>query len=86
MEAVERRGGNPFMELSLPQAVMRFKQGFGRLMRRGTDRGVVVVTDTRIINKAYGSLFVSSLPATRQSFKERSLLLEDIERFLYESS
>ncbi|MFP4644333.1 MAG: helicase C-terminal domain-containing protein [Spirochaetales bacterium] len=82
-EAVERRGGNPFMELSLPDAVVRFKQGFGRLMRRGSDRGIVVVTDPRITRKQYGSLFTSSLPQTRREDAPSDILLERIERFYF---
>ncbi|MDR3201341.1 MAG: hypothetical protein LBT68_07760, partial [Spirochaetales bacterium] len=82
MEAIQRRGGNPFTELSLPEAVMKFKQGFGRLMRRTADRGIVLVSDGRIISKSYGSLFISSLPETRRSIKSTSSLMEDIENFL----
>ena len=54
---------DPFMQYALPQAVLRFKQGFGRLIRRKTDRGVVVVLDRRIKSKAYGRAFRESLPA-----------------------
>ncbi|MFW5741861.1 MAG: helicase C-terminal domain-containing protein [Spirochaetota bacterium] len=82
-EAIEARGGNAFGELSLPEAVMKFRQGFGRLMRRGTDRGIVVVTDVRVLTKRYGSLFLQSLPETHSSQREASGVLEDIERFLY---
>ena len=52
----------PFQEYALPQAVIRFKQGFGRLIRRKTDRGVVVVMDRRLRSKAYGASFLRSLP------------------------
>jgi len=64
-DAIEKRGGNAFMELSLPEAVVRFKQGFGRLIRHSEDRGVVVVLDSRVLGKRYGSLFVESLPPVR---------------------
>lgn len=53
---------NPFMELSLPLAVLKFKQGFGRLIRTAQDRGVCVILDRRVISKRYGSMFVQSLP------------------------
>jgi DNA polymerase-3 subunit epsilon/ATP-dependent DNA helicase DinG len=53
---------DPFNEYALPQAVIRFKQGFGRLIRRKTDRGVVVVMDRRLRSKAYGSSFLRSVP------------------------
>lgn len=61
-ELIESRGGNPFMEDSLPRAVIRFKQGFGRLIRSKSDKGRVVVLDDRIINARYGRLFISALP------------------------
>ena len=64
-EAIERRDGNPFMELSLPEAVLRFKQGFGRLIRHSEDRGVVAVLDSRIVHKRYGKIFLDSLPRCR---------------------
>lgn len=82
-ESIELAGGNSFMELSLPEAVIRFRQGFGRLMRRKTDRGVVTVLDRRILAKKYGSLFISSLPETKQCFESFSDVLHRIERFLY---
>jgi ATP-dependent DNA helicase DinG len=82
-EAVEKGGGNPFMELSLPEAVMKFKQGFGRLMRRSSDRGVVAVLDGRLIKKSYGSVFLRSLPETMTSFADFDGVLRDAERFLY---
>jgi DNA polymerase-3 subunit epsilon/ATP-dependent DNA helicase DinG len=53
---------DPFNEYALPQAVLRFKQGFGRLIRRKTDRGVMVVLDGRIKSKGYGQAFLHSLP------------------------
>jgi ATP-dependent DNA helicase DinG len=82
-EAVERNGGNPFMDLSLPEAVIKFKQGFGRLMRRSSDRGVVAVLDSRLIKKQYGSLFLQALPETRTSFSDFSSILRDTENFLF---
>ncbi|MBI2421261.1 MAG: DEAD/DEAH box helicase [Candidatus Hydrogenedentes bacterium] len=62
-EAIEASGGNAFMEYSVPQAVIKFRQGFGRLIRRKTDRGVVLVLDPRIVRKYYGKLFLESLPS-----------------------
>jgi ATP-dependent DNA helicase DinG len=61
-ELIESRGGNPFMEDSLPRAVIRFRQGFGRLIRSATDRGRVVVLDPRILTARYGEQFLSALP------------------------
>jgi ATP-dependent DNA helicase DinG len=82
-ELLEKRGGNPFMELSLPDAVMKFKQGFGRLMRRSSDHGAVAVLDSRILRKFYGQAFIRSLPETKTSFKEFDSVVRDVERFLF---
>jgi len=53
---------DPFNEYSLPEAILRFRQGFGRLIRTESDRGIVVVLDKRIISKRYGKMFIDSLP------------------------
>lgn len=63
LELIEARGGNPFMEDSLPRAVIRFKQGFGRLVRSATDSGRVVVLDPRLVKSRYGGLFLDALPS-----------------------
>jgi ATP-dependent DNA helicase DinG len=65
MELLEKRGYNSFSAYSLPEAVMRLKQGFGRLMRRHEDYGAVVVLDSRIVKKSYGRTFLQSLPPAR---------------------
>lgn len=62
IEQIRRRGGNPFLEYQLPEAVLRFRQGFGRLIRSRTDRGVVVILDPRVVTKHYGGRFLESLP------------------------
>jgi ATP-dependent DNA helicase DinG len=62
IEAIEARGGKPFQELTLPEAILRFKQGFGRLIRTADDSGTVVVLDPRILRKWYGRLFMAALP------------------------
>lgn len=61
-ESIEARGGNPFKEYSLPEAVLKFRQGVGRLIRSATDHGTVVILDSRIRNQWYGKLFLESLP------------------------
>ncbi len=63
-EQIKERKGNPFMELSVPQAVIRFKQGFGRLVRTQRDKGIVIVFDRRIVDSRYGKYFLNSLPDT----------------------
>ena len=62
LEAIREAGGNPFGDYQLPQAVLKFRQGFGRLIRTHRDRGSVVVLDPRIYSKPYGRAFVNSLP------------------------
>ncbi len=54
--------GDPFREYAVPQAILRFRQGFGRLIRSRTDRGVVVILDRRVVSKSYGRAFLKSLP------------------------
>ncbi len=61
-EAIEARGGNAFINYSVPQAVIKLRQGFGRLIRRRSDRGAVLVLDRRIVTKYYGRIFLESLP------------------------
>jgi len=63
LEAITRAGGNPFMEYSVPEAIIRLKQGFGRLIRCKTDTGIVVILDSRIKTKRYGKRFLQALPA-----------------------
>ena len=63
-ERIERSGGSSFRDYALPEAVIRFRQGFGRLIRTKSDRGVVVITDPRIVTKSYGAVFRRSIPAT----------------------
>jgi len=63
IEAIRAAGGNPFMEFQLPEAVLKMKQGFGRLIRSRRDRGIVVILDKRIKTKYYGRNFLQALPA-----------------------
>ncbi len=62
LEAIKEAGGNPFGDYQLPQAVIKFRQGFGRLIRTNRDRGSVVVLDPRIYTRHYGKVFIKSLP------------------------
>jgi ATP-dependent DNA helicase DinG len=62
IESIEARGGNSFLEYSLPEAVLKFRQGIGRLIRTKTDQGIIVVLDNRILTKRYGQAFLDSAP------------------------
>jgi len=62
LESIASRGGNSFLEYTLPEAILKFKQGAGRLIRTREDRGIVTVLDSRILKKSYGRAFISSLP------------------------
>jgi ATP-dependent DNA helicase DinG len=66
VEAIRREGGDPFIEFQLPQAVLTLKQGVGRLIRDFADRGLIVLGDPRLRTKAYGRLFIASLPPMPQ--------------------
>jgi ATP-dependent DNA helicase DinG len=80
-EAISARGGDPFSEYSLPNAIVKFKQGFGRLIRNKRDRGCIVCLDTRLINKRYGKMFLESLPKCQQFFAEEELIREKMSDF-----
>lgn len=79
VQAIEARGGNAFMSYSVPEAILRLRQGFGRLIRSQSDRGVVAIFDRRIVEARYGSLFRSSLPPAPMVRR-----LEDVQRFFGE--
>lgn len=73
MEALSAENIDGFASYALPSAVIRFRQGFGRLIRSSEDRGVVVVLDNRLVDKWYGQAFLSSLPPV-------NLMVEDTNR------
>jgi ATP-dependent DNA helicase DinG len=62
LELVEKRGGDPFTEFSLPEAILKLRQGAGRLIRTKSDHGIVVILDNRIVTKPYGRAFLQALP------------------------
>jgi ATP-dependent DNA helicase DinG len=81
-EKIDREGGSSFRDYALPEAVIRFRQGFGRLIRTKSDRGVVIVTDPRIVTKNYGAVFRKSIPATVHTVSGESELLERVRDFM----
>jgi ATP-dependent DNA helicase DinG len=69
LEAIRAAGGNPFADYQLPDAVLKLKQGFGRLIRTQTDTGLVVILDPRVRTKPYGKIFLESLPNCRRTIE-----------------
>ena len=80
-EAIAAAGGDPFAEYMLPHAALRLKQGFGRLIRRTTDRGAIVLGDPRVLSKRYGEALLDSLPPARRLIGPWAGLRRDLERF-----
>jgi ATP-dependent DNA helicase DinG len=62
VERIQEEGGNPFMEYTVPQAVLKLRQGFGRLVRSRTDKGAILILDRRVVTRHYGRIFLRSLP------------------------
>jgi ATP-dependent DNA helicase DinG len=81
VDAITAAGGNPFTEHTVPQAVIKLKQGFGRLIRSRMDRGAVVLLDSRVAHKPYGRTFLNSLPPARRLVADRRTVYEGLEAF-----
>ena len=79
LDAIRASGGNPFLEYQVPQAVLKLKQGFGRLIRTKSDRGMVVLFDPRALTKVYGRAFLAALPDCRR-------FVDGVEHKLWESN
>ena len=71
IEQIRQRGGNPFAEFQIPEAVLKLRQGFGRLIRSHSDTGIVVILDPRVRTKSYGKRFLESLPPCRVEVHDR---------------
>ncbi|RCW64938.1 ATP-dependent DNA helicase DinG [Saliterribacillus persicus] len=79
---LKSRGENPFTSLSLPDAVLRFRQGFGRLIRKQTDKGIIFVCDDRIMNKSYGKDFLRSIPKVKVLHASLRKLIDEADEWL----
>ena len=82
-QALEKEGKSSFFFLSLPDATLKLKQGFGRLMRHTRDRGIVLILDSRVVSKQYGALMLSSLPDSYHPETTVENVPSKIENFLY---
>lgn len=80
--SLKKHGGDPFNELLLPEAVIRFKQGFGRLIRTNGDQGVVVLLDDRVIKKNYGKYFIKSLPISSYFKGDANTVLREVSKWI----
>jgi predicted DnaQ family exonuclease/DinG family helicase len=78
MEELQKQGKDPFIHYSVPEAILKFRQGFGRLIRNATDRGVVIVLDNRVSTSRYGKAFLESLPAPSRAFASRDEMISTI--------
>jgi ATP-dependent DNA helicase DinG len=80
-ERIQARGGNAFRDLSVPEAVIRFRQGFGRLIRHESDKGVFLLLDARVVRKEYGQTFLGSLPLKHQMVLREEDLHRELRAF-----
>ena len=80
-EAIEARGGNAFSDYMIPHASLRLKQGFGRLIRRATDRGVIILADPRVLSKRYGRDLLNALPPAKRLTAPWPAILKQLHTF-----
>ncbi|MBT4484464.1 MAG: hypothetical protein HOC71_12400, partial [Candidatus Latescibacteria bacterium] len=81
MEEIERAGGQPFMDFTVPEAAIKLRQGAGRLIRHRSDRGAVVVFDTRVITTRYGSVFRRCLPGSEMRVENVERLIDSMKKW-----
>lgn len=84
-EAITAQGGNAFQDYAVPNAIVKFKQGCGRLIRTHTDRGCIVCLDNRLVSKEYGTLFLNSLPNCRRVFGTASQIQDEMKNFYHKT-
>lgn len=80
-EAIESNGGDSFGDYMVPHASLRLKQGFGRLIRSSSDRGVVVIADSRIVTKGYGTVLLEALPPARRIVAPLAEVVQEVRTF-----
>ena len=81
LEEIKKNGGNPFMEFSVPEAIIRFRQGFGRLIRHKDDFGAVIVCDNRLSRMQYGRQFLDALPVEAHVYQDKESLFGDLKNW-----
>ena len=80
-QQIDARGGNAFLDFSVPEAVIRLRQGVGRLIRTRKDRGVVMVTDSRMVSTRFGQVFVKALPTTTKTMTSPNQMMTTFKQF-----
>ena len=80
-EEIEKRGKSSFIDYTIPTAIVKFKQGFGRLIRSKKDRGCMICLDSRLHSKPYGKLFIKSLPGIKELVGDSNVLLDSLKKF-----
>ncbi len=86
MEELEKQGKNPFLHYSVPEAILKFRQGFGRLIRNKSDKGIVIVFDSRVLSTFYGRAFLEALPVQHRAFRAPDHLLQAIKSWFDKAS
>ncbi len=86
VEYLEQQGRNPFMEYQIPEAITRFRQGFGRLIRTSQDEGIFIVADSRVTRRRYGRMFLEALPVDAIPFQQPELIAQEASRLIFRSS
>jgi len=81
-ELLEAAGKDPFLHFSVPQAILKLRQGFGRLIRSKSDRGVVILADKRVLTKRYGAAFLRALPAQAHTMTSQDAMVQSVRSFL----
>ncbi len=81
IEKMERENMNSFMEYTVPQTVIKFRQGFGRLIRSKTDTGCVICLDRRVATKSYGKIFLKSLPPANKVIGYHEDILSEVRKY-----
>ena len=86
VEYLEQQDRNPFMEYQIPEAVTRFRQGFGRLIRTSRDEGIFIVADSRVTRRRYGRIFLEALPVDAIPFQHPELIAREAGRLIFRSA
>tara|TARA_Y100001936_G_scaffold145163_1_gene141565 strand:- start:9 stop:488 length:480 start_codon:yes stop_codon:yes gene_type:complete len=82
IEQYKGKNRDPFVDYQLSEAILKLKQGFGRLIRHQDDLGICILADSRILNKSYGQIILDSLPVEHINYNSSSVIVNEIDKFL----